>query len=300
MFPGPGVKAYSASYQGPGDVVSGATAYWGLRGYNAAYSGNIANICDQATGATCADATWASGVLTLPNIGGSPCDNASNKCVIKKLYDQVGTACSGGTGTACDISDTTLADMPVLVVAGSASCPSTGVPCISISTAQCTRLMNGTLTLASPQDYTVIATAKSGAGGSNRIVWGLGTQTTFVRFDSTSNQLTLFNNGSSTSWSSSPKTDDAAWHAMQFLLSGTAGSASLNSDGAGSGNKSIGAAGFSSNTVNMATRSNVCSTTLNGFITELGIWPALFTGAGATSSLQVDAINSNAHSYWGF
>ena len=48
MFPGPGLGvSVAAAYTGPGDVVSGALGWWGLRAYNMAYatgSNNAANI----------------------------------------------------------------------------------------------------------------------------------------------------------------------------------------------------------------------------------------------------------------
>lgn len=116
-FPGPGMVA-SGGYTGPGDAVSGAKGMWGLRGYNAAFSGAVATVCDSATGLTCASATWSGSTLTLPTIGGFACDNASHKCVITKLVDQ--------TGNGQDFDQGILAGMPLLVV----NCVASTKPCL--------------------------------------------------------------------------------------------------------------------------------------------------------------------------
>ncbi len=62
-------------YTGPGNVASGATAWWGLRAYTSATRGNaLINACNVAD-AACADLSSdaTSGALTIPTIGGTAC-----------------------------------------------------------------------------------------------------------------------------------------------------------------------------------------------------------------------------------
>lgn len=92
--------APAASYTGPGDLKP-FVAWWGSSAYSAAARGsNAINICDAATGLTCAnwitDAT--TGLLVPTSIGGSACNIIS--CEVAVLYDQtVGNNCGG----SCDL-----------------------------------------------------------------------------------------------------------------------------------------------------------------------------------------------------
>src|SRR5215472_2356967 len=76
-------------YQGPGDVVSGATAWWGYRAYNAAKCGTAAvNVCN-VSDVVCADQSTSAttGQLFLNTVGGTNCVSAG-PCTNKTLYDQ--------------------------------------------------------------------------------------------------------------------------------------------------------------------------------------------------------------------
>jgi hypothetical protein len=59
----------AASYTGPGDVVSGAKAWYGLRAYSAATAGTKAiRLCDHL-GANCADISTSASTGKLNNPG---------------------------------------------------------------------------------------------------------------------------------------------------------------------------------------------------------------------------------------
>ena len=86
------------SYTGPGDVVSGAVAWWGLRAYNGTYAaslGKLANICTPLD-AVCADVNSdTSGNFNLSGTGALLCNNSTSICTVKILYDQSGAlSCS--------------------------------------------------------------------------------------------------------------------------------------------------------------------------------------------------------------
>src|SRR6185312_1795341 len=78
-----------AGYQGPGDVVSGALAWWGLRCYSAAYTGKVAEIWDASTGTT-SNTTMScatGGVITFSTstgctAGGATCQPLATTCSV--------------------------------------------------------------------------------------------------------------------------------------------------------------------------------------------------------------------------
>jgi len=275
------------AYTGPGDVISGAAAFWGLRGYTAAFSGAVANICDAATGATCADATWAAGVLTLPTIGGSPCDNSVNICQVKTLYDQSGAlACAGST--ACDLTQATAALRPTLVVAGAANgCPATSFPCMAFVRASTQCLLKAT-SYTRVQPISVIFTGiRTGnttlaqqvvAANSAALAIGWTTSADTIRISAGTgvNQASVVDN---------------SWHAVQGIWSSSVGAISADGTTTTTNN---GANAFSSSSLVLGAQNTTCTTSaLDGKLVEAGIWPADITAS-------IAALNSNAHSYWGF
>lgn len=270
-------------YTGPGDVLSGASAFWGLRGYNNAFSGAVANICDVATGATCADATWAAGVLTLPTIGGSPCDNSGNTCQVKTLYDQSGAlACAGST--ACDLTNATAGRRPTLIVAGAANgCPSTAFPCMSfVRASQQCLFKASTYTQAQPFSGVFVG-IRTGTTGSTNTAFIAGTPflgwaaANLLRITAGTVQTIAGN--------------DSVWHAVQGIWSNSVGA--LSADGSTT-TANNGTSAPSSSSLIVGAGSTSCATNpLDGKLTEFGIWPLDFTAS-------IAALNTNAHSYWGF
>jgi hypothetical protein len=113
----------SSGYQGPGDKVSGAFVWYGLRAYSAATRGNKAiNVC-LTGGASCTDTVInaTTGALTITTVGGSSC--ASVTCYIEKIYDQTGgTNCSSASCDLTAIANGT-ADYPILTLSCLGSLP---------------------------------------------------------------------------------------------------------------------------------------------------------------------------------
>ena len=111
------LDATPAGYSGPGDVVTGAVAWYGLRAYNAASLGNAAvNVCNSTGGVDvlCQDflTNATTGALVIATIGGVSCGVAP--CTIKIWYDQSGFLnCSSA---ACNITQATIADRYTLVL----------------------------------------------------------------------------------------------------------------------------------------------------------------------------------------
>lgn len=81
------------SYLGPGDVVSGATAFYGLRAYSAATIGNkVINIRRASDNATSDISTLSFGATAGQlNVGAAATFCAATTCFVQTLYDQVGS-----------------------------------------------------------------------------------------------------------------------------------------------------------------------------------------------------------------
>lgn len=166
--------AFPPTYQGPGDVQSGALAAWLTSScYTAAYSGNVADIVDSATGNTtgtrlqCSNGVVSSLVsgsactfvtghacTTLTNGSTGTCDSA---CRIVTLYDQTqGTQCGG---SPCDLTQATNTNRPTYVL----NAVATGFGCANIdSSALQTLAASGTFTLAQTFTIAMVSNRTSG------------------------------------------------------------------------------------------------------------------------------------------
>lgn len=272
-----GVIKAAAAYSGPGDQVSGASAWWGLRGYKSTFSGTVGNICDAATGLTCANMTWSAGVLTIPTIGGNACDNASHQCVVNSLADQ--------TGNGFTIIQATNSARPTLIAAGAANgCPSTSLPCMGFVRAS-------TQVLISPNLYTQSQPI------SIEIVGDRTGSTTLVNIG------TAYGSSGSVGWSNAINTEraaagavltascaDSSWHVIQDVLNGASSTLTCDSTSTNGSAGSNSASGVSFGVGGTGGSAN----TLDGKLTEAGLWPIAFSAG------NISALNSNAHSYWGF
>jgi hypothetical protein len=127
-----------SSYTGPGDIVSGATAWYGLRAYTAAIAAagtqKLINIRNTATSETC-DVIVATngGFGNVANCSGSSsgdtvalfCAESAGSCAVTEVYDQ--------TGNGWNVVQATAAKQPAL----SLNCLKGGtLPCISATAAQ--------------------------------------------------------------------------------------------------------------------------------------------------------------------
>lgn len=266
------IASAPSGLQGPGDVVSGARMWWGLRGYNAAFTGNVANICDSATGLVCADVTWSGTALVFPTIGGVACNNVGNICVVKTLYDQ--------TGNGNHVTQATLSKMPVLTL----SCLGS-LPCATYTIAAASCLVTGSSVAAitNPWSMEGIGRRTGNFTTSQRLVGngtGLGNQSFGWTTSASTINLTGVTLGSVT---------DSSFHALQGVANGA--STSISADGA-SNTGSI-TATTKSDLFGLGCTNNSAGS-LDGQLTEGGVWPSAF------SAQNIIDLNSNAHTYWGF
>lgn len=269
----------TVAFQGPGDVVASATAWWGLRAYSAAKKGNPAiNLCN-VLDVTCADvATDATtGDLVAPtNIGGTDCTLITT-CTIKKWYDQTqGTGCGGSN---CDSIQSTIASRytftwncqgghPCAKGAGGSIVPGS-TPAFSSAAALFTISAVGERTGATTTQTAIIDAA------------GM-----FVGFDATAGTAFMyFGNFLKTAAA------DSAPHAIVAVFNPPSGVLDVDVIGGTSGNPG---ATSTSASILLGTDN---TTGLNGNFEEVGIWPIAFSGSGGG---QQDLMLSNMRTYWGF
>jgi hypothetical protein len=90
---GRGAPAVAASYTGPGDITSGATFWYGLRGYSAAYSTGTnpaVDLVDQAGANPLTVNILSNGNLDVASIATWVTAHTVPTIKITKLYDQSG------------------------------------------------------------------------------------------------------------------------------------------------------------------------------------------------------------------
>lgn len=287
---GKGKPGIAAAYTGPGDQVSGASFWFGLRGYNAAFSGAVANICDSTTGLVCADATWSAGVLTIPTAPfvGTPCDNTTHKCVVKTLYDQSGVLSCNGLASNCTVTQATLANMPVLVMPGASNgCPTTSKPCIDFSAIATAGLQSATQYniggLPQPNSFSAVFVQATTANGDIMNVGGnINTFFTVTNTPATaifaSTNLTI-------------STVVGTWYGVQTYTNG--GSSLINANNGALSN--TGNAGSATAEGIVQVGWDTFNGPLPGKLVEIGTWQGItFTAP------QISALAHNQCTYWAF
>lgn len=271
-----------SSYAGPGDVKSGASAWWGLRAYSAATAGNrAANICNSGD-ANCADInTLANGNFDVTTAQGSPlnCGGTGGTCTVKILYDQSGAnSCSSA---ACDLSQPTAATRPVLTF----SCLGS-LPCMTGSTATGAMQTGGTSSIAQPFTITAAAQRTGNFTAYNTIIANAG-GSVGLYFNTTGN-ADFFVGGTDHAFAAS----NSAWHALQAIGSGT--SSSGTTDGSTTAISAATTAFTSSAAIRAFNDTSAPGDAMVGTVGEFGVWSSAFSGTDLTN------MNSNIHSYWGF
>lgn len=277
---GAGKGAPGTAYTGPGDVVASASAWYGLRPYTLAYSGNVADICDVATGVTCATITAAAGVLTIPTISGSNC-NGGIACNVSKLYDQ--TAANNCTAATCDVSQATNGNRPAL----SFSCAgiTAGLPCMTFNgTSQSLASANALSSVAQPNTHVSVC-ERTGNFTTQGFCLAIGANVTLLGFTASTNTVEI---GCLTALTATAA--DSSPHSFQGICNGGGTASSVTVDGS----TTTGATGSNaaSGTIRIGTTSG--NLRLTGNLTEAGLW------SGAFSAGNLSAMNSNQRAYWGF
>jgi hypothetical protein len=281
---GLGAPAVAASYQGPCDAVTGCVAAYGLMAYDAAFNGAAVNVCIEVAGSdtTCADVSVNGSTVTVP-AGLSTCNNSTNICTVKIIYDQTANA-AGKCTASCNLQETTVANRANFVIPGSGNgCPLSTQYCVAaVSTTTTYSLASGSITLGQPFTMSVVG-ERTSHSTQGRLAASTASNSQ-LGWENANNELRLYLGSSATDLTGIA---DSSWHAMQFVGNNT--TSTINADGTSSGNVSPGTGGWSAEQMNI-----IGSQGLYGFI---GYWGEEVFWPTATS---VSTINTNAHARWGF
>lgn len=277
---GGGFGGAAATYQGPGDIVSGATE-WGscARVYNASKASTATSLCDLValTGgaAVCTLRGSTTGYVDLAAsycAGTTPsaaCAAASGgACKVTKVYDQIGS--TGGWIQA------TLSSMPTVTFSGANSLP--GIDCTGGTNALLATA--GTVSASQPFTYSVVYKSNSATGGGVSGGAGGGSDASIIAGNA------LFGLGT-TSLSFSGAAANGSYHAAQALSATGANGSVVNIDSS----ETTATYGNTLTTASRICRNGSGGTSLDGIIMEIGLWAT--TGFDAT---QRGNMNTNQHS----
>jgi hypothetical protein len=265
-------------YTGPGDVISGATAFYSCaRAYNAAYAaaaGTLCVIADAATGATtCTMKSASTGFADLTSLlcgGGtqtvSAFCTAHTSCVVSTMYDQTaGNQCTASP-TTCNIVQVTLANMPALTFSAL-----NGLPCLTMAT-------TSQLDTASPlnaiatQPFSIAVVAEQTTGGSNLTMFGGGNPGTFW---SSSTTVGMFAGAGVVSATASLN----AFHGISFVFNSATSSIQVDSTLTSPLNPGTNGLGIGGNHIVVGATSGG----MIGSFCEGGVWPIAFTSGNQSS-----------------
>lgn len=245
-----------AGFQGPGDITSGAIAFYSCgRAYNAAYAAALSAACDvvdTATGLVTGTFNFLSTGFVNPSQlsgVGAACHTA---CSVTKMYDQ--------TGNGNHVVQATLTNMPALTLSAQ-----NGLPCAA-GTATTPNLQTaGSVAQAAP--YTKIAVAERTGNVTTRQDIIDSTAPNRLTFTNSANSVTI-NNGTTVVLTAA----DNAFHALLGIASGTAPLFAVDS----SANTSTSSNGTTalSGPVSVMGSVVVGNPIASGFVCEAGIWPA--------------------------
>lgn len=287
-WPGPGTPnggGACVSYTGPGDLVSGAVAWWGIRGYacaNTSGSTKAINIKRASDSETCDVLINSSGQLGNTT-GCSGADNGvstvtfcnATTCTIPKWYDQSGNGrdvTNNSAGTATLTPSATIASQLVTV--------STSGYCTAA-------------TLSVPQivSFSYVHKLSSGSGGLQTAA-GLDPTPTQVGVDTNGTQVFVY----AGTLQEHSGINSTIWHANQSILNGSSSQISL--DGTAFTGLAPGAGSSTARVLCFLAADTADTLVFNGGqVREMGIWP---NAAAATFLTNLSNLNSNQHTYWGF
>lgn len=267
--------ASSTSYVGPGDLVSGASAWYGLRGYNAAYASpgtnNAINIRRASDNTTKNIVILNTGALDVATAG-TFC--TSTTCFIATWYDQ--------SGNGINATQATTGNQPQLIFSCFGSLP-------------CVRFNGSTQTLgtgATPyypnlsQPYTMTITVERTGAFTSQGDW-FASAFPVIAIGSASTA----NNAFMAAQSNVNETQsDSALHHDAAVFNGA--SSVLYVDDV-SNTTSPGTSGIGTNNFFNIGSYDGSSDYFTGEICEIGVWPSGFTSANATSMCH------NQYTYWG-
>lgn len=256
--------APAITYVGPGDVVSGATGWWGLRAYSAATIGVNAIRLREDGGNTQQDFVTTATGLDLSAIAAF---KGANNLFVVKIYDQVSTA---------DFTQATAGSQPAFTLSAIGSLP-------AIDTTTISATMNATLAVGTAQPYTHSQVCLYNTNGDTFLIKDNGIRGIRTN-ESVTGDIGIYS-GATFNGVAMLKN---AWHGVQCVFNGA--SSDINIDGVvHTGNPGTDARGAVFELL-----SGFGNFYWVGYLGEFGTWNAAFSGTDSSN------MNANQHTYWGF
>jgi hypothetical protein len=275
MGAGKGTISGGAAYVGPGDIIGGSLAWWGLRGYTAAYAlpGNNPAIDVVKT-------SDGSSLTTIKILSNGSLDIATVISLgfavsVTKIYDQ--------SGNGNHLAQSTLSQMPALALNVIGSLPS-----MQFAAGSSQYLFTDSVAYNQAQPFTSSAVAQRTAVFTSLATY-LGAGNFLNQFSSTANEIDFINGFDFIRGSAA----DSAFHAVQSNCRTSTDSTiyidgSLTSPGITAGTNSLINNGFMG-----ANRGGGGTQFITGYVSEGGFW-------GGDQGASNSAMNTNQHAYWGF
>jgi hypothetical protein len=261
-------KIFSVTYIGPGDIVPGATGWWGLRAYKGALVGTKCVRLRRDSDNTESDFnTLLDGTLDTASI---TTFKGSANLFVTKLYDQ--------SVNGPDLVQVTMANQPSFTLNGLGS-----LPIMSFAAASSTALSATSPGVTIAQPFSVSAVARSSPTNTGKTIWGTAGPNNQMQF-SAANQVMIY-----TGTALIATAADNTYHALGGLFNST--SSDMNVDGT----PTTGDAGTQglSNSVVVIGAWGGGGGYMDGQILEVGVWPSNIDSSFA-------ALSTNQHTYWGF
>jgi hypothetical protein len=261
--------AVVASYSGPGDVVTGATAFYGLRAYNKAYAtgtNHAINIRRTSDSTTTDINILTNGSLDVATAT-SFC--AATTCFVDTIYDQVGTH---------TLIQATTTAQPQLTF----NCLNTTLPCLTFTAASTQFLSGAFTTIAQPNTFSFVA-ERTGAATMGAVLGA--DNAAQAGFNAVANQAFIF-----AGTTQAVSATDSALHATQAVMQGA--TSTMNVDGTLSGSLSAGTSSIA--TPLQLGASGVGTNPLNGLFGE-----AIVFGGIAVPPTNQTTLCHNQRLYWG-
>lgn len=285
---GKGTPTVAASFQGPGDIVSGATA-WGscARVYNASLASTSTSLCDlkDSTTGTVSVCTLRGSSTGFVDLTGNYCVGsltptaaclaaAGGACKISKVYDQIGSTGGWVQATAASMLGLTFSAI-------------NGLPGLAGNSTNSTVLLSASISVTAPWSMAVVA-ERTGTVTSRSAVIGISGTIEEIGFTTSANTAIFSGNSGGTAAITATAVDNA-FHSL--IGTNNNASSALMIDG--------------TDTTGSMTSSNIAAITrigrdgsgshsIDGLIMEVGIWPSAFSAGNRTS------LNSNMHGTSGY
>jgi hypothetical protein len=264
----------TVGYEGPGDIVSGARFWWGLRAYDEASIGaNAVRLRRDSDSLEQDFVTFAGGGLDLTSI--SSFKGAAN-LFVTKLYDQSGTAnhmLQATTALQPALLLATLGTLPVMRFDGGAG-----------------QRFGATSAETNSQPITVSSVYKRDFNTSSfQNVFCSGPGQAFLVGPSNNNNQALQSWDNGSTLQNAIGATEGSFHAVQWIGNGGSSNSNINVDGT-SNPVSSGTNGFNGDIPNIAHSVS----TFDGDMLEVGVWLSAF------SSGQCSSMNTNQSTYWGY